>query len=226
MAMQSMTKRMKWIILSHGINTHSSLSPAGGYHLQYQRQEYIGRNLDLAHGVDPRLTCLRPEVELVAGDDAVEIEPHGLPPPEPPIADGKDDAGDSERPDEEIGAGVPAWVVGPASTVADEQEERDRVVKQCQYDLAKLGSQQYSIVHRRTGSLVVPSFASFNQAQHRLTGASGIASVQSFPYPPSQTSSQCTVMRTETANRIMARNAKKVATKRRAALRVHPGSPS
>lgn len=64
------------------------------------------------------------------------------------------------------------------------------------------------------------------RAQHGLTGARGIASVQSLPYPSSQTSSQCVVMRTATENRIMARKAKKVATRRRAALSVHPGSSS
>lgn len=92
-----------------------------GYnHLQYESQEHIGRDLNLAHGVDIRLTHLRPEVELVARDDAVEIEPHGLPPPEPAVADGEDNAGHGERPDEEVAADVPGWVVGTAAAVADE----------------------------------------------------------------------------------------------------------
>lgn len=49
--------------------------------LQYESQKDVGSDLDLAHRVYLRLTCLGPEIESVAGDEAVELQLHRLPPP-------------------------------------------------------------------------------------------------------------------------------------------------
>ena len=94
-----------------------------------QPQEYIGRNLNLSRGVNDGIAWFGPEVPLVAWDEVVEFQKHGLPPPEPTPADGKDNGGDAESPNEEVDTDVPAGVDGFATAAGEEEEvEGDGVV--------------------------------------------------------------------------------------------------
>lgn len=62
----------------------------------------------------------------------VKFEEDGLPPPEPAVANGKDDGGDAEGPGEEVDADVPAGVEG---LVKDERCEGEGVVDEREEDL-------------------------------------------------------------------------------------------
>lgn len=66
-------------------------------------QEDVCGDFDAADGVDHRVAGLAPEIVFVAGDEAVEVEQDGLPEPEPTVADGEDEGGEGEAPDEEVG---------------------------------------------------------------------------------------------------------------------------
>lgn len=58
--------------------------------LQNQREKNISSNLDLSNGIDIRLASFTPEIELVVAWDkaaGLELKEHGLPPPEPAVAD-------------------------------------------------------------------------------------------------------------------------------------------
>lgn len=95
---------------------------------QDQGEEDIGRDLLSSELVDQRLAWLAPEVanDPTGHPSITEAESHGLPPPEPPVANGEDDGGDAEHPDEEVGgdgeAGMDGIALAPEEEGGDEED--------------------------------------------------------------------------------------------------------
>lgn len=74
------------------------------------------------------MAWLRPVVVATAGDFSVTISVYDrLPPPEPAIADSKDDGRNAQRPDKEVESYVPAGMYRLAEA-AKEKEEGDGIV--------------------------------------------------------------------------------------------------
>lgn len=69
----------------------------------------------------------------------VEFYQDGLPPPEPAPADAEDDGRDTEGPDEEVDANVPAGVGGFVAVRKDEEGEGKGVVDERDEDLLAHG---------------------------------------------------------------------------------------
>ena len=69
---------MKWMMLC--VLTLAALTKSSLYRALYveysqnQAQEYIGRNLHLAQGVDEWVALVAPEIPLVAWYEAIEVE--------------------------------------------------------------------------------------------------------------------------------------------------------
>lgn len=94
-----------------------------GFHIHQKSQENIRGDLQFARRVDLGFARLAPEIPVVARDITVELQPHGLPPPEPAPAYRQHDGRDAEGPDDEVSADVPAGVDGFAKTIVAEEEE-------------------------------------------------------------------------------------------------------
>ena len=108
--------------------------------LQGERQKDISRNFDLPSGVHNRLAGFTPEVHgyFARNQSIVEFEDHRLPPPEPSVADRKDDAGNTKGPYQEIEANIPAWMISTSAPEADQEEEDNRIINYRDKDLSMI----------------------------------------------------------------------------------------
>lgn len=90
------------------------MSRKGDWDVQDQCQEDVGGNLHPANGVDHGIAGLAPEIGGKLAEDVVTVdgELHGLPYPEPTVADGEDEAGKGKAPDEEVDCEWPRRVDG------------------------------------------------------------------------------------------------------------------
>jgi len=103
---------------------------------QNERQKDIRRDLHLSESVDEGIARLAPEIEvIVARDEVVELDLHGLPEPEPAVADGENEGGEGETPYEEIEGDVPAGVNGFAVAVGDGEKDLEGVVDEGEEEL-------------------------------------------------------------------------------------------
>lgn len=102
---------------------------------QDKRQEHVGRNFHLAQRVDHRIALYGPVVEPITGDEVVVADDHGLPVPEPSVADRKNDSRDRESPDYKVDSNVPARVYGFSMSAGEEQKKTQWIVDEAEEDL-------------------------------------------------------------------------------------------
>ncbi|MCJ1474178.1 hypothetical protein MMC13_002836 [Lambiella insularis] len=106
-------------------------TPQPGSNSQDQEQQHDARDLLVADGVRDAVALLRPHVEEEgAVDGAVAAAQGGGPVPEDAAADGEDDGGDAEGPDEEVAAEVPGGVEGAAAVEEQGEGEGAGVVEE------------------------------------------------------------------------------------------------
>ena len=73
---------------------------------------------------------MAPEVEFVAGDEAVELDLDRLPVPKPSFTHGEENSGDTKAPYKEVGSDRTTWMDGATVSVVDGCKYEKKIIQE------------------------------------------------------------------------------------------------